>query len=301
MYPLCATNQKGAKLQMKKWTLISVALLVASLLSTSTAYVNAQETGLTITKAPDKTSASLGDTITYTYVITNTSGGTINNLTLTDNKLGSVTLSSTSLNPSGNITATATHTVVVSDFPGPITNTATVSGADPTGNSIIANTSASVILNPYEASLEIVKTADRTSASPHEVITYTYTITNTGDVPINNLALNDSKLGAISLTTTALEPDQSLTVSATHTVTISDLPGPITNTATVQGKDPAGKAVSATSSSVSVSLTTNESLLTKSEILQLSGVPGKGISQAPGLQKPFNPRSRAAEHAGKKK
>jgi len=286
---------------MKKWTLISVALLVASLLSTSTAYVNAQETGLTITKAPDKTSASLGDTITYTYVITNTSGGTINNLTLTDNKLGSVTLSSTSLNPSGNITATATHTVVVSDFPGPITNTATVSGADPTGNSIIANTSASVILNPYEASLEIVKTADRTSASPHEVITYTYTITNTGDVPINNLALNDSKLGAISLTTTALEPDQSLTVSATHTVTISDLPGPITNTATVQGKDPAGKAVSATSSSVSVSLTTNESLLTKSEILQLSGVPGKGISQAPGLQKPFNPRSRAAEHAGKKK
>ena len=277
-----------------------MALLVALSLLTFTAYVNAQESGLTITKTPDKTSASLGDTITYTYVITNTSSGTINNLTLTDDKLGSVTLSSTSLNPSENITATATHTVVVSDFPGPITNTATVSGTD-TNVSFTANASASVTLNPYEASLGIAKTADRASASPHEVITYTYTITNTGDVTINDLALNDSKLGAISLTSATLEPGQSLTVTATYTVTISDLPGPVTNTATVQGKDPAANTVSATSSSVSVSLTINKNLLTKSEALQLSGVPGKGISKAPGLQKPFNPKSKAAEHAGKKR
>lgn len=301
MDPWAVINRKGVKLQMKKWSSIFVALLVALLLFTPTAYVNAQESGLTITKTADKTSASLGDTITYTYVITNTSSGAINNLTLTDDKLGSVTLSSTSLNPSENITATATHTVVVSDFPGPITNTATVSGTDPNGNSFTANASASVTLNPYEASLGIAKTADRASASPHEVITYTYTITNTGNVTINNLALNDSKLGAISLTSATLEPDQSLTVTATYTVTISDLPGPITNTATVQGKDPAANTVSATSSSVPISLTINKNLLTKSEVLQLSGVPGKGISKAPGLQKPFNPKSKAAEHAGKKK
>ncbi len=285
---------------MKKWSSIFVALLVASLLFTSTAYVNAQESGLTITKTPNKISASLGDTITYTYVIANTSGGTINNLTLTDNKLGSVTLSSTSLNSGGNITATATHTVVVSDFPGPITNTATVSGTDPDGNSLMANASASVPLNPY-ASLEIAKTADKASASPYEVITYTYTITNAGDVTINNLSLNDSKLGAISLPSATLEPDQSLTVTATYTVTISDLPGPLTNTATVQGKDPDENTVSATSSLVTISLIINKNLLTKSEVLRLSGVPGKGISKAPGLQKPFNPQSEAAEHAGKKK
>ena len=286
---------------MKKWSSIFVAILVALSLFTSTAYVNAQGSGLTITKTPDKTSASLGETITYTYVITNTSSSAINNLTLTDNKLGSVTLSSTSLNPSQSITATTTHTVVVSDFPGPITNTATVSGTEPNGNSLTANASASVILNQYEASLEITKTADRTSASPYEVVTYTYIITNNGDVTINNLTLNDSKLGAISLPSATLEPDQSLTVTATYTVTISDLPEPITNAATVQGKDPVANTVSATSSPVLVSLTINKNLLTKSEVLQLSGVPGKGISEAPGLQKPFNPQSKAAEHAGKKK
>lgn len=40
---------------------------------------------------------------------------------------------------------------------------------------------------------------------------------------------------------------------------------------------------------------------TKADILKDSGVPGKGLESAPGLQKPFNPNSQAAENAGKKK
>jgi len=38
---------------------------------------------------------------------------------------------------------------------------------------------------------------------------------------------------------------------------------------------------------------------TKADILKESGIPGKGLSEAPGLQKPFNPKSKAGEHAGK--
>jgi len=40
---------------------------------------------------------------------------------------------------------------------------------------------------------------------------------------------------------------------------------------------------------------------TKADVLAGSGVPGKGIDKAPGLQKEFNPNSKAAENAGKKK
>lgn len=39
---------------------------------------------------------------------------------------------------------------------------------------------------------------------------------------------------------------------------------------------------------------------TKASILGGSGVPGKGIVNAPGLQKEFNPKSKAADNAGKK-
>ena len=41
-------------------------------------------------------------------------------------------------------------------------------------------------------------------------------------------------------------------------------------------------------------------VITKSDILMNSGVPGKGLENAPGLQKPFNLKSQAAENAGKK-
>ena len=39
---------------------------------------------------------------------------------------------------------------------------------------------------------------------------------------------------------------------------------------------------------------------TKADILSESGVPGKGIADAPGLQKRFNEKSKAADNAGKK-
>jgi hypothetical protein len=41
-------------------------------------------------------------------------------------------------------------------------------------------------------------------------------------------------------------------------------------------------------------------LPTKADILKGSGVPGEGLDNAPGLQKPFNPNSKAADNAGKK-
>ena len=39
---------------------------------------------------------------------------------------------------------------------------------------------------------------------------------------------------------------------------------------------------------------------TKADILSDSGIPGKGLEEAPGLQKSFNPNSQAGNNAGKK-
>jgi hypothetical protein len=151
-----------------------------------------------------------------------------------------------------------------------------------------------------EAGLSISKSADPTPAAVGETITYTYTISNSDNTTIQNISLVDDKLGAIPLTDATLAPGESLSATATYTVTISDLPGPIVNTATATGTGPDGMLVSVATDPVSVSLYINKSLLTKAEILRLSGVRGKGILKAPGLQKLFNPKSQAAEHAGKK-
>jgi len=52
--------------------------------------------------------------------------------------------------------------------------------------------------------------------------------------------------------------------------------------------------------SVEGSLTFEVGTPRKADILKDSGVPGKGLDKAPGLQKPFNLNSKAADHAGKK-
>ncbi|GAI51919.1 unnamed protein product, partial [marine sediment metagenome] len=108
--------------------------------------------------------------------------------------------------------------------------------------------------------------------------------------------LGEIDLGEI----TSLAQGDNVTVAKSYTVDENDLPGPIINTANVTGTYADGRSILAISDQVSVSLTINKTLLTKAEILKLSGVPGKGIDTAPGLQKPFNPKSQAAEHAGKK-
>jgi hypothetical protein len=151
-----------------------------------------------------------------------------------------------------------------------------------------------------EAGLSIIKSADPTSAAVGDTITYTYTIFNNGNVTTDNLSLQDDKLGEISLADTTLAPGEEVTATASYEVTASDLPVPIANTATATGIAPDDTVVSAVTDHVSVSLYINKWLLFKAEILKLSGIPGKGIEKAPGLQKPFNPKSQAAEHAGKK-
>ena len=154
-----------------------------------------------------------------------------------------------------------------------------------------------------EAGLSISKGADKTSASVGETITYTYTITNeTDNVTISNIILKDDKLGTISLNGSdniTLAPGDNVTAIATYTVLEKDLPGPLVNTATASGTDPDGNTIT-DDASFEVKLTYYKRLLTKATILRLSGVPGKGIEKAPGLQKLFNPKSHAAEHAGKK-
>ena len=295
--------------RVKKLSLVLVIAIVCLSLGvfSTSAFAEGEATGLSMTKIPDIDSASLGDTITYTYTITNMSTDNITDIALEDDKLGPITLITTSLEPDESTTVISTHVVVISDFtdpiaPDPIENVATVTGTDLSGEPVTASASASVALSPYASSLEVRKEADTGSASLHDTITYTYTITNSGDISIDGIALEDDKLGPITLTTTSLGPGEEVEVVAPYTILLSDLEGEtIVNTASVQGTDEAGNPVSALSNTVSVSLVINKSLMTKAEILKLSGVPGKGIYKAPGLQKPFNPKSRAAEHAGKKK
>ncbi|NQT66574.1 MAG: hypothetical protein HQ569_03220 [Actinobacteria bacterium] len=72
--------------------------------------------------------------------------------------------------------------------------------------------------------------------------------------------------------------------------------GDMTKMQVFYGRGGGGGTVTLSNITVAGSLFT----LTKAETLLNSGVPGKGLENAPGLDKPFNPNSQADENAGKK-
>jgi hypothetical protein len=101
-----------------------------------------------------------------------------------------------------------------------------------------------------------VKSASVTSYSaPGTPITYSYLVTNTGNVNLTAVSVTDPHVGlsAISCLSASVAPGASETCTATYTTTQADLTaGSITNTASASGKAPFGVSVASNPSSVTI-------------------------------------------------
>jgi hypothetical protein len=84
--------------------------------------------------------------------------------------------------------------------------------------------------------IDLAKSADVDAVWVGEVITYTYVITNTGNVEVTDLTLDDDQLGGLTdlLDDRRLAVGEAITVSTTHTATADDV-GVLTNVAIVTG------------------------------------------------------------------
>jgi hypothetical protein len=256
----------------------TVAVCMSLILSPIAARAVSPGSGLTLSVTPNVLTASLGENVSYSFVIISTSNGTIDSLVLTDDRLGAISLPSTSIAPGENITAVAVHTVVAADFPGPILASATVAGASAIGDNYTATASCSVALNPLASSVEVSVSSDRASASVGDNITYDYTVVNTGQSDLTGIVLTDSRLGVIALSAAALAPKASATGSAVYKVLTSDLPGPLATSATVMATSAAGGSVTATASTTVALEVFTGSLKVSMNASKRNAVPGDNIT-----------------------
>jgi uncharacterized repeat protein (TIGR01451 family) len=183
-----------------------------------------------------------GDAITYTITVLNPSmDTTMYKVSVVDSVLGTLTGSfSASLAPLASETKTFTYTVPTSS--GDITNTVTVTYKDNLNQPIINTASWTVdVLHP---GISVSKTADRTMAHEGETITYTITVSNTGDCPLHSVSVTDSLLGSIY--SNGLDYGATKTFTVTYTVPTPS--GDISNTVTASGSDALGLGVSNTAS-----------------------------------------------------
>ncbi len=195
-----------------------------------------------------------GTVITYSYKVTNSGNVTLNPVTVTDPMTGlsAITCPTTILAPAAAETCTATYTTTQTDLDkGSVSNTGTAAGTPPIGPPATAQSSVTVPGRQTPA-ITLVKTSNLTSfAAAGLLITYSYKVTNSGNVTLNPVTVTDPMTGlsAITCPTTILAPAAAETCLATYTTTSADIDaGQITNTGTATGKPPTGSSVTSTSS-----------------------------------------------------
>ncbi|MFI9786904.1 LPXTG cell wall anchor domain-containing protein, partial [Kitasatospora sp. NPDC051984] len=188
----------------------------------------------------------VGDTVHYTYTVTNTGTVVLHNVTVSDDHVASVACDATTLNPGASTLCHGTYVITAADAAaGHVMNVAHASGIDPSGDSVESPPGEVDVPVVGEARLSIVKKAD--GAGPFragDVVQYTYTVTNTGAVAVHDVALSDDHVASVTCDATTLNPGQSTVCHGSYTITEEDVEaGHVTNTATASGTDPEGHPV----------------------------------------------------------
>lgn len=231
---------------------------------------------IAIDKRVSTTTANVGDTINYTYTITNSGDLPLANINPSDDLFGTLFATPISLNPNETAVQILTYSVAETDLPGPLVNSVIVSGTSTLGNVATASDLTAVILTSQPA-ITIFKEVSTDSARSGQVVTYTYTILNSGDVTLTDVTALDDLLGSVPLLTTTLPSLVSTDSVMTYTVSEDDLPGPLINHVTVTGKPPVGNLVTATTS-VSLTLTSRLELKGDLAVVPTLAHPGETIT-----------------------
>ncbi|MBK6285212.1 MAG: gliding motility-associated C-terminal domain-containing protein [Draconibacterium sp.] len=199
-------------------------------------------------------------TVDYTFEVTNTGQLTIRNLKITDERIGITDLHVVpdSLDPGRKGTATASYIISQEDIDAEgVTNSASVSGFNLKGEPVtdisgsdVENDEPTLTVIPQNPSVFIQKEAVlfANEVVMYDNVSFNILVTNTGNVTLYNVLVEDPLTGFIQ-ETTQLPPGESLNFTTSYIVQISDATaGQFKNEAFVNAKTFNGSLVEASSS-----------------------------------------------------
>jgi hypothetical protein len=205
-----------------------------------------------VSPAADQGGVRVDDTIAYSYVVTNTGNVSLTSVAVIDPTGGPVTCPAPapSLAPGDSVTCAADtpYTVTQDDVDaGRVTDTATATAtgtrggeSPPSDPSTVTIPAATVVSVSLEKLALVDPVGDQRGATVGDTIHYAYRVTNTGNVSLTTVTVDDPTIGPVTCPTPSppLTPLNSVicTADSAHTVTTADVAaGFVTDTATATG------------------------------------------------------------------
>lgn len=223
--------------------------------------------------ASPTTVAAPGDTVAFSFLVTNEGNTTLRDVTVSDDdftgdgELPAIVCpaSATALAPQASLVCTASYTVTQADVDaGSITNTATASGTPPVGPDTLSDPSTAQVTAAVDPALSLTKSVTPTWITrAGESVEYSFVVTNTGNVTLSDAIITEtafSGTGPVPVAScpagaASLAPGASVTCTATYTATQADVDARIiSNTAVAEASQPDGTGVSSEPSSADVSV-----------------------------------------------
>lgn len=238
----------------------------------------------------------VGDTIDYSFTVVNTGQTDLDTVAVDDPKIGTVNCPTAVLAPSASTIclASAPYTITAADVAAGAVNNVATATAHPLGSPAAISSNTSSTSTPAVApapALTLVKSASPSDPDAYvegRLITYSFVVRNTGNVPVENVTVDDvdfSGTGTLSTLSCppgfgTLAPNAQAICTATYTLTQADVnAGALENTATAGG-DPVGSPdpVVSPDSSTSIPVSSEPSIsLTKRITSTSASVPGDVI------------------------
>ena len=201
----------------------------------------ALDTALTVEKTSSLTAfGAAGTTVPYSFVVTNTGNATLSSVTLSDPRLPGLSCSAATLAPAATLECSGSYTVTQADVDAfavsgtLLSNTASVSATGPRGTSASGSDTLSLPGAAAAPAMSVEKTTTATEFDAvGDVLSYTITVLNTGNVTLPAPAVSDPGATTLSCPSGSLAPGATRVCTASYTVTQADLDaGSHTNTAT---------------------------------------------------------------------
>ncbi|MFJ7211273.1 hypothetical protein [Amycolatopsis sp. NPDC098790] len=230
----CTANPSTTK--TSQVTATGIDLSGRPVAATASATVTVLTPALTLAKDASPAVVRAGDPVTFTITVANAGDAPLTDVAVTDDRTPACAKAIGALPPQGRQTYTCTAPAPPDDF----TNTAAASGKDQLGRTVTVTDDA--VVDVIHPAVTLAAQASPAAVREGDLVTWTITASNTGDVPLTGVTITDDQVADCAKPLGTLPPQDTRTYTCT---TRAGTTG-VTNKPTVTGTDPTARPVTAT-------------------------------------------------------